>query len=419
MIFSTTRKKVNQVFTPRRNEVNNLMYVDRPTLEKALRRAIDGSQHVVLYGESGNGKSWLYKKVFLDEVRYVTANCANANRLSSLTKEIELVAFPGGSPVKTGYKETKGAEIGAAFLGANVSHEGSYSYSATEPLLGAFSKLYKDAGGKQTILVLENLESIFCNKERMDELADILLLLDDPRYAALKIKFLIVGTPAGVLEYFTKTKNMESVSNRIIELEKVSGFDGDQVKDLVRKGFVSELGVIIPDEDVEVLAKRIFYVTMGVAQRVHEYCEQLGYKIEDNGWKYENALRRRAEHAWLTGGLRQSYSVLEASLNSRDTAVARRNQVIYSIGQLRTHQFYSNGIESIIAREFPDTIPQTNMGIGSILTELSKGDDALLVRNEKTGQYRVKDPRYTMCIRAALYIHPTTRKVTKRNFKSG
>lgn len=419
MIFSTARKKVNQVFTPRRDEVNNLMYVDRPRLERDLRRAIDGSQHVVLYGESGNGKSWLYKKVFVDEVTYVTANCANANRLSSLTREIELAAFPGGTPVKNGYTEIKGAEIGAGFLGANVSHEGSYSYRATEPLLGAFSKLYKDAGGKQTVVVLENLESIFCNKARMDELADVLLLLDDPRYAALKIKFLIVGTPAGVLDYFTKTKNMESVSNRLIELEKVSGFDVDQVKDLVRKGFVSELKVIMSDDDVELLAKRIFYVTMGVAQRVHEYCEQLGYKIEDNGWIFENTLRKRAEHAWLTGGLRQSYSILEASLNSRDTAVARRNQVIYSIGQLRTHQFYSSGIESIIAREFPQTIPHTNLGIGSILTELSKGDDALLVRNEKTGQYRVKDPRYTMCIRAALYVNQTTRKVTKRNFKSG
>jgi hypothetical protein len=413
------RKKVNQVFTPRRDEVNNLMYVNRPKLEKDLRRAIEGSQHVVLCGESGNGKSWLYKKVFGDEVRYVTANCANANRLSSLTKEIELVAFPGGVPVKTGYKETKGAGIGAGFLDAKISHEGSFSYSESEPLLVAFRKLFNDAKKNQTIVVLENLESIFGNGSRMDELADILLLLDDARYAALKIKFLIVGTPSGVLEYFAKTKEMESVSNRLVELEKVSGFDADQVKDLVKRGFVFGLDVAMSDEDMDALAKRIFYVTMGVAQRVHEYCEQLGYRIEDNNWEYTSLLRRSAEMAWLTGGLRQSYSVLEANLNSRDTAVARRNQVIYSIGQLRTHQFYSSGIESIIAREFPDTIPETNMGIGSILTELSRGDDALLVRNEKTGQYRVRDPRYTMCIRAALYVNPTTKKVTKRNFKSG
>lgn len=419
MNFSTSRKKVNQVFTPRRDEVNDLMYVNRPGLERDLRRAIDGSQHVVLCGESGNGKSWLYKKVFGSEVRYVTANCANASRLSSLTKEIELVAFPGGAPVKTGYKETKDAKIGAGILGAGVSHEGSFSYSECDPLLAAFNKLFSNAKGGRTVVVLENLESIFSNKLLMDELANILLLLDDPRYAALKIKFLIVGTPSGVLEYFANTPEMESVSNRLIELEKVSGFDADQVKDLVGRGFVSELGIVINEEDIDVLAKRIFYVTMGVAQRVHEYCEQLGYKIEDNGWRYANQLRRGAEHAWLTGGLRQSYTVLEANLNSRDTAVARRNQVIYSIGQLRTHQFYSSGIESIITREFPETVPETNMGIGSILTELSKGDCALLARNEKTGQYRVRDPRYTMCIRAALYINTITKKVAKRNFKSG
>jgi len=42
----------------------------------------------------------------------------------------------------------------------------------------------------------------------MDELADIIILLDDTRFAKLKVKILIVGTPTGVLDYFSKTKNL-------------------------------------------------------------------------------------------------------------------------------------------------------------------------------------------------------------------
>ena len=49
----------------------------------------------------------------------------------------------------------------------------------------------------------------------MDELANIILLLDDERYSIYKVYFLLVGTPNGVLQYFRKTKNTESVSNRI------------------------------------------------------------------------------------------------------------------------------------------------------------------------------------------------------------
>lgn len=38
-----TRKKVAEVFTPRRADVNEVMYVKRPGLEGALLRALQGS----------------------------------------------------------------------------------------------------------------------------------------------------------------------------------------------------------------------------------------------------------------------------------------------------------------------------------------------------------------------------------------
>jgi RHS repeat-associated protein len=38
------RHRVNEVYTPRRTEVNRDVYVERPALEKELRRAIEGSQ---------------------------------------------------------------------------------------------------------------------------------------------------------------------------------------------------------------------------------------------------------------------------------------------------------------------------------------------------------------------------------------
>ena len=86
------RHAVTDVFTPRRTDVNREIYVDRPDHEKELSRALKGSLHTIVYGESGSGKSWLYKKVLEDlQAEIATANCANALRFQSLTDEIRHV----------------------------------------------------------------------------------------------------------------------------------------------------------------------------------------------------------------------------------------------------------------------------------------------------------------------------------------
>lgn len=414
------KKKISDVFTPRRADVNHAMYVGRPYLEKELARALVGSQHVLVYGESGNGKSWLYKNLFeSEEVFFAVANCGNASRNGSITKEILSAAFPEGRVIKNGYSELKSASANAVFAEGKLEHEKNFSYESADPLLVAFEEISRKAKRDRAVIVLENLESIFDNDELMGELADIVILLDDPRYSKLNIKLLIVGTPAGVLEYFSRTKNQESVSNRIFELSKVEDLSYDQVMELVTKGFVSELGLELKLDEVITISKHVHNVTMGVAQRVHEYCEGLAYRIAESQDKFEVDHLQDADQDWLVTGLRQSYAVLEANLNSRDTAVARRNQVLYAIGQLKKPQFLSSDVESIIRKDFPDTIPETNMGTGSILTELAKGRDAILTRNGKTGLYRIKDPRYTMCIRTALYRDANTGKVVKRHFKNG
>lgn len=413
------RKKINEVFTPRSHDVNEKMYVERPGLEKSLKQAIEGSQHVLLCGESGNGKSWLYKKVFYGNFHYVAANCANAARNSSITKEIERISITAGSAEKQSFTETSGADVNAVFAKANINHSNSYAVRQKEPLLAAFESLSKNGAKEQTIIVLENLESIFSSSTLMDEMGQIILLLDDPGYAKHNIKFLIVGTPTGAIEYFSKTETLESVANRISELPKVGGLIESQVREIVAKGFVSALQVRISDDDAFLLANHIFTITMGVAQRVHEYCEQLAMIIENNNWSYNRGLTEKADKEWLIRGLRKSYSVLEQKLNNREAAVARRNQVIFSIGLVKTHQFDASEIELLVRKEFPDTASGKNLGVRPILTALCSGSDPLLARSEKTNHYRVKDPRYIMCIRTVLYKSKQDGKVKKKNFLAG
>jgi hypothetical protein len=62
MFDNLFRRDIDEVFTPRKTEVNENMYVVRGELEAALKNRLNGSQHIVIHGESGCGKSWLYKK---------------------------------------------------------------------------------------------------------------------------------------------------------------------------------------------------------------------------------------------------------------------------------------------------------------------------------------------------------------------
>jgi Cdc6-like AAA superfamily ATPase len=410
----TTRKEITEVFTPRQSEVNDDMYVERPRHQKALARALKRNSHSLVFGESGNGKSWLYKKVLSENsIPHVIANCANASRLKSITQEVCNSIIEPGTVNKLGFNEEKIAEINAYFAKGGLKNNTNYTISQEEPLLKAF-RIFHESNDAKKIIVLDNLESIFDTPELMDELADIIILLDDERYSACNINFLIVGVPSGVLQYFSETKNVESVSNRINEIDKVTGLDSGQVMEIVKKGF-DQLSINITGEKLIQLANQVCFITLGIPQRVHEYCESLAYEIEDNEWKYDRSLLKKANLQWLKQGLRQSYNVINCHWGNRSTAVARKNQVIYCIGKISTHQFDSKKIDAMIRQEFPSTIPKTNMGIGSILSRLSEGTTPLLNKSDNT--YAIRDPRFLMCIRTAIYKDSSNQKVIKKNFK--
>lgn len=414
---SHNRKLINEVFTPRRSEVNADMYVERPLHEKDLSRALKRDSHTLVFGESGNGKSWLYKKVLEAEgINYVVANCANASRIGSITQEICKSIISPGTVTKLGFSEEKVAEINACIAKGGVKHTGNYEIMNDEPLLKAF-KIFNEVEPAKKIIVLDNLESIFSSSTLMNELADIVILLDDSRYSECNINILIVGIPNGVLQYFRQTKNIESVANRILEIQKVDGLGSTQVREIISKGFY-QLQISITKNTLASLSEHVHDISLGIAQRVHEYCEALAYEIEDNNWVYDSSLLKKADQKWLMQGLRQCYQVVETHLNSRATTVARKNQVIYCLAKITAHQFESSDIDKLIREEFPNTVPATNMGIGSILTDLSNGDSPLIMKNEKANTYSIKDPRYLMCIKIMLYKGTTAEKekVVKKMF---
>jgi|GEM_PF-367704 len=411
------RAPINEVFTPRSADVNSEMYVPRPHLEISLSRILDGTTHALIYGDSGSGKTWLYKQVLKDRgAKEFVANCANAARLGSLTNEIVNVSLEPGRLELTGMEETKSAKASAFFAEGALESKRQYRASTTEPLLAAYQRIAEANSDGPSVLVFDNLESIFRDPKLMDELANIITVTDDRRYAQYGVRLIIVGVPSEAVEYFTRTKNLPTIANRITELPRVANLSEVQVLSLLKKGFQEKLMLQVSAAHLNVWRNHIMRVTFGIPQRVHEFCEQLAFAIEDQGWSLEGDLLKQADSNWLQTGLARSYATITAQMNERDSAIGRRNQVLYALGHVESDRFTSSKIEEFVRRFFPTSTSGKNLGIASILKELSRCEDQIIKEAPKIGEYEFAEPRHRIALRLTLAKDRQSERVIKLGF---
>jgi len=167
--------------------------------------------------------------------------------------------------------------------------------------------------GKHCCVVFDNLESIVDDPLKMKELADYLILLDDPEYSQFGVQVVLVGVPGGIRDYFRNVANMESVANRLRELPTVSRLDFSQVAELGNRGF-RELGIQLGSEGEgqQKILSQISFVTDGLPQRVHEYCFELAEIAHLSGVASLSDLRT-ADRTWLKSSLMQAYETVVGS----------------------------------------------------------------------------------------------------------
>jgi len=355
---------------------------------------------MLLHGESGTGKSWLYKKTFADlSVSYLVANLANASRLGSISAELKNLVDREGQAVKKGYEEEKSAELNAGFASGALSHTGDYELGQKEPFERALELLRYKAKSSLAVLVFDNLEAAF-NEQMLKELANMLILCDDARYATYKVKILIVGVPGGVKEYYYKTPHHSTVANRLYELPEVSRLERRECAELIRKGFEDKLKYKVGSLDK--VTNHITWICDRIPQIVHEYCLELAFLGEGNLVIDEDSLRI-ANDIWLSKSQYHAYSIVESNMNERDTKAGRRNQTLYALSLCEGDQFKASEIEANIRQEFPNSTHDTVLNTAQILASLAFGERPVVRRSPKGDAYTFADPRYRMVLRAMLF----------------
>lgn len=396
------RRSPDTVFTPRSAVVNDQMYVDRSELESRLSKLVSGTKHVIIHGESGNGKTWLYKKVLSENnTPYAVINLANAARFGSISEAI-----------KDKVKKTKGDDKKLAQLVVNVeaglmpqgmgikgARQNFYQTVEQDPLATLMSLIRGVGGKRKGLIVFDNFEAILQDGALIKELASILILLDDEDLHAYDIKICIVGVPTDIRDYLNKAGTHQTLANRIAELPEVARLTREQASELLEKGFKLLKYRVAAQETV---IDRILWSTDRIAQHLHELGLEVAHVAEANSLIIDMDAVAKAEAAWFADSLSSVREIVDNNMNARETKLGRRNQVLYAIGCAKTEDFKYSDIEAIVRDEFPESTEDVELNVIQRLSELEKSDFPVIKRVPKGDAYRVINPKAKIAIRVLL-----------------
>ena len=412
-------KTPEEVFTPKSGTINLDMYVERQGLEAALLDKINGDFNIIIHGESGSGKTWLYKKIFGQyDISYEIINLAQVARFQTLTNTIQKKVDKYKKEYVTQVKRTNEVKLSLIdkLLSLGIKEETITQLPENDPVESIFEILFlsQNSSGKRSYLVLDNLESIFSDDTAMKELSSLIMLQDDIDFEHFNVRLLIVGVPNGIKDYFSRFAEGENIKNRLTEIPEVARLSSEECEVLLQKGFIEKLEYIFDGSlfGFTALQSHVQWITDRIPQRVQEYCLELAKIIQSNHCIFEYNHLEQANQKWLKERLSADYSVVESRMNAKDTKEQRRNQVLYALGQYDHNEFKASQIEPVVRRIF-NVDNKIKLDISGTLSQLSREQSIkssseplkpILKKNANGESYSFADPKYLMCLRTMLKL---------------
>lgn len=394
------------VFTPKSGKVNSDMFVKRHELEESLTKASRKQKHIIVYGESGCGKTWLYKKVFEDlDIGYFVLNAATVITSGSMSEALKMLLKKLQPVVKTGYEDKKIGEINAVLSKGALEHTNRYEISHSDPFRSLLETINKKSNGKKSALIIENVEQIVKDESAVKELSSLILYLDDEDYAKYNVKLVVVGTPNNIREYFSSISENQTIINRLQEITEVSSLKRAQVNHLAEKGFFQFLKLKLEESesfDSDILFHAIYWYTDGIPQYIHELCLEIAMNAEMANNTISESVYKKSVVNWMEESLIHEYSRVERNTNSVETRHGRRNQTIYSMAQLRHKEFTAAEVEKEVRKQFPISTSEKQLNISYILGELRNSDNPIIKKTPSKTHFRFITPKVKIISRWML-----------------
>jgi hypothetical protein len=378
------------------------MYVTRPRLEERLSEALKSTKYIVIHGESGNGKTWLYRKVCKGQRVYAeTLNLGAAAARGSLSAAFEekLGEFGEGAQDTTSTRAGAGLKVsGIGVDGDKITTSKLAQKSSFAALLAA---VRRRAGSRKAVLVLDNFEQIVDQPSILRELASVILSADDEYISKMGVKLLLVGVPGDIKSLISNVSNASTIANRLTEIPEVERMTQPEAVDLMKRGLETEIGLKL-EIDSDAFYKDMCWKSDRIAQHIHEISLKIANEAVRTNGRIDAGVVERADKNWLEESLSSDWAIIEASMNARETRAGRKNQVIYALGRCDKEDFKYTDIEKLGRSEFPKNTKEVTLNVNQAMTSLEQAENAIVRRTTKGDAYRFVSPKLRMAIRAGL-----------------
>lgn len=409
-----SRATPEEVFTPRSHDLNQKTYAERPALEKRLRRALTGHKYIIIYGESGNGKTWLYKRVFQSEkIAFEVLNLAKMHNEGSLNAVLFGKAGELGVDIACGQKKEFDVGIRPGGMGGGYKDTLEYKSMPLSALELLAQQMHLKSSEKMSVLVLDNFEQIVDNDDFVRQIASLIISADDEFVARNKVKIMIVGTPTNIRDLISKVSHANTISNRVVEIPEVARLELGEARHIMSQGFETHLQLTCLI-DKNILYKTIAYKTDRIAQHVQELCLKIAQNAIDNKGTITDKIVTDSEREWIEETLSADLAVVESHMNAQRTTVGRKNQVIYCLGGLEDEDFNHHDVEKELRKTFP-VDSAINLNIPQILAGFAQAETPLIRKAGIRGAgYRFCSPKMKMVIRTRLRLDPADNVVRSK-----
>jgi len=324
-----------------------------------------------------------------------------ALRTGSLVEAIAGTCHPTGEKSLSTIDEKKLTKLGIPALGGELASSRKYAFSTGDPLFKAFSTVRSRAKKSRAFIVLENLELLSGEETLLKELAGLVTILDDDAFSKFDVRFLLVGTATDVSTYFSEVKSLSTVVNRISELPVLRRFTQQQTTKLVETGFIELLEVNdFTNRLLDYWSQHIQHVTLGVPQRIQEYCRFLAIRLKDSNWQPSISLLKLADLDYIGSGFQHAKTAIQNHFYFGPKKLSRTNQVIFSISRIARSSFTTDLVNTIFRSEFPGSARTLKtLPTNKILFKLCKSELPLLRYNSVRNEFHFVDSRYQIALR--------------------
>lgn len=399
-------KQPNEVFNPR-GEYNPDMYIERPEYERSFRLALQSDLCILVHGQSGTGKTWLTRRVLSGQLfEYRVVNLATASNVGSINICLKNIMSSEGWEIRTSKTERMTASANTVIMNGKLETEKKFENHVDYFM--EFLKFFKykaNNKNRKRYVVFENMEAILADDNLIKELANLITLVDDDKVLQYKTKFIIIGATKDIHQYFRKVSNVNTIDNRVYELEDIGTLTTTQARQLIRQGFEKLQIEFVSDEIKMNCIEEYVRITGGLPQRLHELCLIFSQLCREKNQPVENTLVKEGIAKWIRTSLHKNYVFTARLLDNDGKENSFKNRVLYCLTQKDALYFTKEEIDAELIEEFPISVAgKSTLAITTrILNELCKCDPPLLCSSEDTfGQYAFVDFKCALCLRAIL-----------------